>query len=137
MPKIRNNELSYKEKKFVKVVVMTGNLTEAACFAYNVKNRKSGCSIGAANNAKLRIRLAIENETKQLLDKRMLDETLMDIIQNSRKGNAKIRALRLAYELRGELKKDRVVRYTPDNGQLMRQIENALKRLGERKIVET
>jgi hypothetical protein len=52
--------MTTKQKKFVRIMVKTGNATEAAAQVYDVANRNVANAIGAENLAKPSIRSALE-----------------------------------------------------------------------------
>jgi len=64
--KLVKNKLTFKQKRFAKEYIETGNATEAAARVYNVKNRNVANNIGAENLAKPSVRATIQSAAEKL-----------------------------------------------------------------------
>lgn len=71
LEKLRN-KLTFKQRKFVEVYIQTGNATESAMQAYDIKDRNSAAVIGFENLRKLNIAEFLEESG--VTDKRLADK---------------------------------------------------------------
>ena len=77
MPK--GDKPTLKQRKFVQEYIKTGNQTEAAARAYNVKNRSVARNIGAENVAKPCVRKLLEAQAEAAFyDQIMIREELKE-----------------------------------------------------------
>lgn len=100
----RSNNLTIKQRMFVKEYASTGNATQAALHSYNCSTPKSADAVARETLDNPRVQLAISELMKERgLDNENLLSTHKELLESSDPA-IRLRALDMAYKLNGSYK---------------------------------
>ena len=118
---LKDRSLTMKQRRWLEAYIATGNATEAAMQAYDVKDRDSARALGSENLAKLSIAELLE---EMGLSDVMLTSAIKEGVQATRSTNA---AILLTTDGKTVKAEEQGLIETPDYATRHKYIETALK----------